>query len=130
MSNLSTTSRGTLARNGFDLLGWEPFRGILGNWGSSMGIDVTRTEQGYEIEMPVAGFTPEQIDVTVEDGILTASGKSEKRSFRRSVMLPEDIDTDAIDAKVENGMLTLSVKLHPKAQPKRIEIKNVSVKNV
>ncbi len=112
------------------MLGWDPLRGLLGNWGSSLGIDVTRTESGYEIEMPVAGFTPEQIEITVEDGVLTASGKAEKRSFRRSVALPEDIDTDAIEAKVENGLLTLALKLHPKAQPKRIEIKNVSVKNV
>jgi HSP20 family molecular chaperone IbpA len=130
MSNLSTTSRGNLSRNGFDLLGWDPFRGLLGNWGSSLGIDITRTETGYEIEMPVAGFTPEQIEVTIEDGVLTASGKNDKRSFRRSVVLPEEIDTDAIDAKVENGLLTLALKLHPKAQPKRIEVKPVSVKSV
>lgn len=130
MSNLSTTSRGNLGRNGFDLLGWDPFRGLLGNWAPGMGIEVARTESGYEIEIPVAGFTPEQIEVTVEDGVLTASGKSEKRSFRRSVLLPEEIDTDATEAKVENGLLTLTLKLHPKAQPKRIEVKNVSIKNV
>jgi HSP20 family molecular chaperone IbpA len=123
MSNLSTTTRGSLARNSFDLLGWDPFRSLFGSWNSGIGIEVTRTDTGYEVEMPVAGFAPNQIDVTVEDGVLTASGKTEKRSFRRSVVLPEDIDTEAIDAKVENGLLTLTLKLHPKAQPKRIEVK-------
>ncbi len=130
MSNLSTTPHGNLSRNGFDLLGWDPFRGLFGNWGSGLGVDVTRTESGYEIEMPVACFTPEQIEVTVEDGVLTAAGKSYRRSFRRSVVLPDEIDTDAIGAKVENGLLTLTLKLHPKAQPKRIEVKSVSVKSV
>ena len=131
MSNLATTPRGTMARTGFDLLGWDPFRSIFGGWGtgSTLGIDVNRTETGYDVEMPVAGFTPEQIEVTVEDGVLTASGKNEKRSFRRSVMLPEEIDADATEAKVENGLLTLTLKLHPKVQPKRIEVKSVSVKN-
>jgi HSP20 family protein len=124
MSNLST--RGNLARNGFDLLGMDPFR-AFGSW--SPGVEVTRTDSGYEIEMPVAGFAPNQIEVTVEDGVLTASGKTEKRSFRRSVVIPEDVDSDAIDAKVENGLLTLILKLHPKAQPKRIEVKSVDVKN-
>lgn len=124
MSNLST--RSNLARNGFDLLGWDPFRSF-GSW--SPGMEVTRTESGYEIEMPVAGFAPNQIEVTVEDGVLTASGKTEKRSFRRSVVVPEDVDSEAIDAKVENGLLTLTLKLHPKAQPKRIEVKSVDVKN-
>jgi HSP20 family protein len=125
MSNLSTTTRGSLARNGFDLLGLDPFRSLFGSWNSGFGVEVTRTDSGYEVEMPVAGFAPNQIEVTVEDGVLTASGKTEKRSFRRSVVLPEEIDTDAIDAKVENGLLTLTLKLHPKAQPKRIEVKNV-----
>ncbi len=132
MSNLATTPRSNVARTGFDLLGWDPFRSLFGSWGagSTLGIDVTRTDTGYEVEMPVAGFTPEQIEVSVDDGVLTASGKNEKRSFRRSVVLPEEIDTDSIEAKVENGLLTLTLKLHPKAQPKRIEVKNVSVKNV
>ncbi len=131
MSNLSTTTRGSLARTGlFDLLGWDPFRSLFGSWSPGVGIDVTRTDTGYEVEMPVAGFAPNQIEVTVEDGVLTASGKSEKRTFRRSVVLPEEIDADAIDAKVENGLLTLTLKLHPKAQPKRIEVKSVPVKNV
>lgn len=130
MSNLSTSTRGSLARNGFDLLGWDPFRSLLGGWNLGGTMEVTRTDSGYEIEIPVAGFTPEQIEVTVEDGVLTASGKNEKRSFQRSVILPETIDADAIDAKVENGLLTLTLKLHPKAQPKRIEVKNVSIKNV
>ncbi|HEY9086200.1 MAG TPA: Hsp20/alpha crystallin family protein [Candidatus Tyrphobacter sp.] len=130
MSNLSTTSRGSLARNGFDILGWDPLRSLFGGWNSGFGIDVTRTETGYDVEMPVAGFKPEQIEVTVEDGVLTASGKAEKRSFRRSIVLPESIDPDAIDAKVDNGLLTLTLKLHAKAQPKRIEVKNVSIKNV
>lgn len=125
MNNLSTTHRGNMARNGaFDLLGWDPFRNLFGSLNQGMGMDVTRTESGYEVEIPVAGFTPDQIELTVEDGILTASGKSEKRSFRRSVLLPEEIDTDSIDAKVEHGLLTIALKLHPKAQPKRIEIKS------
>lgn len=123
MSNLSTTPRGTLARSGFDVLGWDPFRNLFGSWNSGIGIEVTRTDTGYEVEMPIAGFAPNQIEVTVEDGVLTASGKTEKRSFRRSVVLPEDVDPDAIDARVEHGLLTLTLKLHPKAQPKRIEVK-------
>ena len=130
MSNLSPTTRGNIARNGFDLSGWDPFRNLFGSsLGLSTGIEITRTSQGYEVEMPVSGFTPEQIEITVEDGVLTASGKNEKRSFRRSIVLPDEIDSDSIEAKVENGLLTLTLALHPKAQPKRIPIKNVSPKN-
>jgi HSP20 family protein len=123
MSNLSTSQQGILPRTGIGLLDWDPFRGLFNssNWG--FGTEITRTDTGYEIEIPAPGYAASQIEVTVEDGVLTAQGKNEKRSFRRSIMLPEEIDTDQIDAKVENGLLTVALKLHPKAQPKKIEVK-------
>jgi len=87
------------------------------------GMEVTRTESGYNVEIPVAGFRPDQIEATLEDSVLTVAGKNEKRSFTRSLVVPDDIDAEKIDAKVEDGMLTLALTLHPKAQPKRITIK-------
>jgi len=128
MSNLSTAARSGFGRNGFDLAGFDPFRGLFGGLGYLGGIEIARTESGYDVEIPVAGFTPEQIEITAEDGVLTVSAKSEKRSFRRSFVLPEEIDTDSIDAKIENGLLTLTLPLHPKAQPKRIAIRTISEK--
>ena len=61
--------------------------------------------------------------MTVEERVLTVSGKTERRSFQRSILLPEEVDAETIDAKVEHGMLTLGLHLHPKAQPRKIEVK-------
>jgi HSP20 family protein len=55
--------------------------------------------------------------------MLTVSAKSEKRQFTRTLAVPEDVDAERIEANVENGMLTLTLDLLPKAQPKKIEIK-------
>jgi HSP20 family protein len=99
-----------------ELWGFDPFR--------FSGIDVARTETGYSIEMPVAGFKPEQIDVTLEDGVLSVIGKNEKRSFSRSISVPEDVDEERIEAHVQDGMLTLTLTLLPKAQPKKIAVKS------
>ena len=128
MSNLLSRDRGSV--NGGGLLArplgelWgDPFRNLF-SVNQLSGMEVTRTETGYGIEIPVAGFRPDQIEATLEDGVLTVQGKSEKRSFTRSVVVPEDVDDENIEAKVQDGMLTLTLTLHPKAQPKRITIKS------
>jgi HSP20 family protein len=107
-----------------DLFGFEPVRGVFG--APSYAGEVRKTESGWSVELPVPGYKPEQIEVTVEDRVLTVNGTTERRSFQRSIVLPKDIDVDAIDAHVEHGMLTLGLQLHAKAQPRKIEIKTVN----
>jgi HSP20 family protein len=103
--------------------GLEPFRGFFGTqWSNNTGVDVHKTESGWTIEMAVPGYKPEQIDVTVEDRVLTVTGKNERRSFQRSILIPEEVDAEGISAKVEYGLLTLGLQLHPKAQPRKIQI--------
>jgi HSP20 family protein len=106
-----------------DLLGFDPFRGLSGGFTRFAAYDVSRDERGYTIELPVAGFAPEQIDVTLEDHVLSVVGKTEHRSFTRTLSMPDDIDVEGIEAKVEHGLLTLTLPFHPKAQPKKIAVK-------
>ena len=103
-----------------DLLGLDPFRDLLSTWNVDYG--VSRTEAGYEVEVPVPGYKPEEIDISYQDGMVTISGKSDRRSFSRSLTLPEDVDEDRIQARVENGMLRLDLARVPEAQPKKISI--------
>ncbi|MBV9973736.1 MAG: Hsp20/alpha crystallin family protein [Candidatus Eremiobacteraeota bacterium] len=106
-----------------DIWNWDPFRNFFSNAPVLSGLDISRTDRGYVVEVPVAGYRPEDIDVTLENGVLQVSGKTEKRSFARSFVLPEEIDENNIDAKVEHGLLTLTLNLLPKAQPKKISVK-------
>ena len=129
MADLMTRPNGgNLGLTG-DLFGFDPFRAFLGNYGSGTsgyGAEVQKTDNGWTIEIPVPGYQPDQIEVTVEDRVLTVSGKSERRTFQRSILIPQEVDPDAIAANVEHGMLTLSLQLHPKAQPRKIAVKTVS----
>lgn len=118
------TAAGQPARSTFGgLLGFDPFRDFFPNWTQISGLEVTRTEKGYTVEVPVPGFRPEDISVTIEDEAITITGASERRKFSRSLVLPDEIDADHVEARVEHGLLTLSLPLHPKAQPKKIEVK-------
>jgi HSP20 family protein len=116
----SGNSRGLVS----ELFGFDPVRALVGTYGGGFApsVEVQKTDNGWTVEIPVPGFRPEEIEVTVEDRVLTISGKSERRSFQRSILLPEEVDPETIEAKVEHGLLALGLHLHPKAQPRKIAI--------
>jgi HSP20 family molecular chaperone IbpA len=99
---------------------YTPF--ALDTTGGRGALDISRTENGYVVEIVVAGFKPEQIEITYKDNALSVSGKNERRTFTRSLMLPEEIDADNIEAHVEHGLLTLTLRRRPEVEPKRIQI--------
>lgn len=103
-----------------DLLGFDPFQSLRSNW--SFAYDVTRTDNGYEVEVPVPGFKPEDVEVTYQDAVIAINAKGERRAFSRSFIVPEDVDPDKIEARVTNGMLVLTLARRPEAQPRRITI--------
>jgi len=102
------------------LFGFDPFQGLMRNW--DYGFEVSRTDSGYDVEVPIPGFNASQVDVMLKDGILSVNAKNDKRSFTRSFSVPEDVDPDKITAAVADGMLTLTLQRHPAAQPKRITV--------
>ena len=89
--------------------------------------------------IPLPGIDPKELDVTVTGNQLVLSGekkessehdekdfyRSETRygSFRRTVPLPEGVDTENVDAQYANGVLTLRLKKIAPAAAKRIEVK-------
>ncbi|GAC1614089.1 MAG: hypothetical protein NVS9B12_15050 [Vulcanimicrobiaceae bacterium] len=104
-----------------NLMGLDPFRNFFSSFDAEL--EMIRTESGYEVGVPVPGYKPAQIDVTLQDGALNISGKNDRRYFNRTLLLPEDVDCEKIDARVEDGMLLLKLDRLPEAQPKKIQIK-------
>jgi len=104
----------------------------------TLPIDVRQTDGAYVFEASVPGFKPEEVEVTVDSGVLTIKGertgareaeegsyiRRERRSASvlRQVSLPGEVDADGISAQFSNGVLTVSVPRIPKAQPRRIAI--------
>jgi HSP20 family molecular chaperone IbpA len=76
------------------LFGFDPFQNVMANW--DYGFEVSRTENGYEVEVPVPGFNSSNVEVTFKDAILSITGKNERRTFTRSLTIPEDVNPDKI----------------------------------
>jgi HSP20 family protein len=104
-----------------DVFGFDPMS--LMRSPEAFGLAIERTDEGYRIEVPVAGFRPEEINITVEDRQLLVEGRNERRRFTRAIVLPEEIDAERIDARVDNGLLTLMLPLNQKMQPRRIAVR-------
>jgi len=101
--------------------GFDPFQHLRASY--NFEYDVTQTQDGYEVEVPVPGYTSDQVEVTLKDGVVSVRGENERRSFARSLIIPEDVDLESVDAKVQNGLLRLCLKRNPQAQPKKIHVR-------
>lgn len=84
----------------------------------------------YRLRLDLPGFTREEIALTLEKNDLTITAKSEREDafqseFERSYTLPEDIDPEAISAKLENGVLDLTFAKRTNGEDavRKIEIK-------
>jgi HSP20 family protein len=101
-------------------------------------LDVIETKDAIKFKVEVAGMDPNDISLEVEDGVLTISGERrfeeeieedkyyriERRygSFSRSVALPQNVHSEAIEASYENGVLEVTVPKAEVAKAKRIEV--------
>lgn len=135
---------------------WDPFDTFLGlqedlnkmfrrNWpapgeGDSMekvynwapAVDIYESDNSLVVEAELSGLDPDDIDVSIDNNILTVKGERKKISevkeenyyrieraygtFQRSIRLPSEVDAEKIEANYENGVLKVSV---PKIEPKK-----------
>ena len=102
-------------------------------------MDVYETDTSVVVESALAGINPEDVKVSVEKGVLTVQGESQKEhevdeknyyrkevrsgAFFRQVALPAAVKEDEVKAEFEDGILKITC---PKAQPtktKKVEVK-------
>jgi HSP20 family protein len=122
-----TTRRPENSQQGASVAEWAP------------AIDVLENDGDLVIRAEIPGTKPEDVDVTVQSGVLTISGRREEEreeerggylvrerrygSFRRSLQLPEDVDESKINARFDGGVLEVRVSgaaaVH---EPRRIQI--------
>jgi HSP20 family protein len=104
-----------------------------------MPLDIEENEDSFVIQASVPGFAPEDINVEVEDGVLTirASHSDEEEQERdgfylreryagtmeRKLRLGKNINSEAIEAELEHGVLTLTLAKTEEAKPQLIEVK-------
>ncbi len=140
-SNGSSSSR-ALAPNPYslarELLGWDPFFSGRPASAFSPAFEVKETTDSFVLKADLPGVDEKDLDVAIHNGVLTVSGsrQAEERrdgesyalyerqygSFTRSFALPDIADGERIEAKLVNGVLTLTVAKKAEAKPRKISI--------
>ena len=84
--------------------------------------DVTHDDDGATIKMKVPGFNKKSIDISVDSEHLTIEGKTDDDSFTKRYTIDNKFDFDSIDAKVIDGLLTLTLPYKSEVKPRKIKV--------
>jgi HSP20 family protein len=126
-------------RNDFDRLLGRSDADIGGTWSPVVDVRETADELILSAELP--GLVPEQVDVSVQNGVLTISGEKQQEveegaegtdyhlverrygRFERSFSLPRSVDPEKVNAEFSNGVLRVSLPKAETAKPRKIAVK-------
>ena len=121
---------------------WDPFRDF--GFGPATTtwmppVDIFQTgDQELVLKAELPDMARENIDVTVENFVLTIKGEKKFNSeikeeqyhhverrygtFSRSFSLPQTVDTGRVAAEYKNGVLTIRIPLREEAKPRQIKV--------
>lgn len=104
--------------------------------------DVIETDDEIRVMVELPGMRAEDVNVDLENNVLTISGeKKEEREeggegntwhlserrygrFSRSFLFPRDVEQDQIQARFENGVLSVTIPKSERAKPRRIQVQS------
>lgn len=128
------------------LMRYDPFReidrfteGLFGNAARTpwMPMDAIRYDDRVEVHFDLPGVRQDSIDLTVERNVLTVKAERQwlppegtevltrertQGSFSRQVLLSEALDADRVDARYDQGVLTVSIPVAERAKPRKVEV--------
>ncbi len=110
----------------------------------SMALDAYQINDEFVIKADLAGVNPEDIDITIEDNVLTIKAERDltppnaadlapnavqyaiservQGQFIRQIIIGDNLDTSQIAASYESGVLTLTIPVAPHAKPRKINV--------
>jgi len=108
-------------------------------------VDVSETEEQVVVKAALPGIDPEQVEISVNDGVLTIKGETQSDetkegenyhrreirygAFHRAMPLPAEVDGDRAEATFKDGFVTVTLPKAEQARPKQIKIKTVAEPN-
>ncbi|MEQ8843055.1 MAG: Hsp20/alpha crystallin family protein [Acidimicrobiales bacterium] len=112
---------------------------VTGRSGGSnvMAMDAYRRDQDLWVHIDVPGVSPDSLDINVERNVLTISAERNwpdhegdrtylaertRGKFRRQVHLGDGLDGEAIEANLDDGVLTLRIPVAERAKPRKISV--------
>ena len=84
--------------------------------------EITHDDDGATIKLKVPGFNKKSIDISVDSEHLTIEGKTDDDSFTKRYAIDSKFDFDSIDAKVADGLLTLTLPYKAEVKPRKIKV--------
>ena len=103
-----------------------------------LAIDVYQTEKDIVIQSAIAGIRPEELDVSIENDVVTISGirgnpnEDETRHyfheecfwgpFSRQIFLPEEVNINNVEASMKDGIFTLRLPKAMREQARKVKI--------
>lgn len=92
---------------------------------SARRLNVAQDEKGWTLTLDLPGIAREELAIDVEGSVVRLETQEQaKRPFKAAYELPEEIDAEASVAKLENGVLTLTLtKKKPLITARKIEVK-------
>jgi len=113
---------------------------LPGNSDWTPAVDIREEDSRYVIHADVPGVDPKDIEINMEDGVLSIKGERHSEvtderegykrvervrgSFFRRFSMPDTADADAVTAKSKDGVLEIVIPKQEKLQPKRIRVEN------
>ncbi|MCD6271027.1 Hsp20/alpha crystallin family protein [bacterium] len=105
-----------------------------------LAIDAYETDKYIVVQSPIAGITSEDIEISLEDGMLIIKGKRKRPKdtdkiekylyqecfwgrFEKKLILPEEVDITKTKATIKNGILTLKIPKLKEKNKKEIKVK-------
>lgn len=106
-----------------------------------LNVDITQNNEKIYILAPISGVTMENINISITEDVLRIEGSRIKPDiendleplteecfwgkFSRSIILPENCNTEKVEAKFKDGILSISIeKIEPKERTQNISIHN------
>jgi HSP20 family protein len=141
MRDLMRRNRGQSELNPLDRLFGdllEPFGQQLAPQSWAPPVNIEETGDAYEVSAELPGLRPEDVEVTVEQNVLSISGERKwgdeagnknfhrvERGygrFLRTFALPRQVDGDRVQARFQDGVLHVNIPKAEDAKPRRIQI--------
>lgn len=86
-------------------------------------VDIFESDDHYLVRADVPGVHKDQVDISFHEGTLTFEAtRNEEVVYVRSLGFGDDVDADAIDAKLEHGVLELQLSKAAANKPRKITI--------
>jgi HSP20 family protein len=125
---------------------WLDERGLnnvgpfFGDQAQSMAIDLNETENGYELTTALPGVKPENIEINVDRDLVTVRGRTDQNeerqqgnyiyrerhsgAYQRSIRLPEPVNSEQVEATMEEGVLKITLPRLQQTVQRRIKVRS------